>query len=95
MIQNFKDKGLRQFFETGSTAKLSVPQQSRKIARQLARLDEIEEASEMDVPGWDFHPLRQNRAGEFSVHVNGPWCITFRFEHGDALDVKLENYHNT
>jgi proteic killer suppression protein len=27
------------------------------------------------------------------VHINGPWCITFEFEEGDALRVDLEQYH--
>jgi proteic killer suppression protein len=25
--------------------------------------------------------------------VNGPWCITFEFQDGDALRVNLEQYH--
>jgi proteic killer suppression protein len=25
--------------------------------------------------------------------VNGPWCITFEFEDGDAFRVDLEQYH--
>jgi proteic killer suppression protein len=25
--------------------------------------------------------------------VNGPWCITFEFQEGDALRVNLEQYH--
>jgi toxin HigB-1 len=27
------------------------------------------------------------------VHVNGPWCITFEFEDGDAIRVDFEQYH--
>jgi plasmid maintenance system killer protein len=29
----------------------------------------------------------------YSVHVNGPWCITFEFEGGDATRVDFEQYH--
>jgi proteic killer suppression protein len=25
--------------------------------------------------------------------VNGPWCITFEFEGGDAFRVDFEQYH--
>jgi proteic killer suppression protein len=25
--------------------------------------------------------------------VNGPWCITFEFEDGDAYRVDFEQYH--
>jgi len=29
----------------------------------------------------------------YSIHVNGPWCITFEWEEGEALRVDLEQYH--
>jgi proteic killer suppression protein len=25
--------------------------------------------------------------------VNGPWCITFEFEDGDAFRIDFEQYH--
>jgi hypothetical protein len=48
---------------------------------------------EMNVPGFDFHPLRGFKPTRYSVHVNGPWCITFEFEDGDACRVDFEQYH--
>jgi len=27
------------------------------------------------------------------MHVNGPWCITFEWEDGEALRVDLEQEH--
>src|SRR5215470_726034 len=45
---------------------------------------------EMNVPGFDFHPLRGFKPPRYSVHVNGPWCITFEFEDGDAWRVDFE-----
>lgn len=29
----------------------------------------------------------------YSIHVNGPWCITFEFENGSAYRVDFEQYH--
>jgi len=29
----------------------------------------------------------------YTVHVNGPWCITFEWEGDDAVRVHLEQYH--
>jgi len=26
----------------------------------------------------------------YSMHINGPWCITFEWEDGEALRVDLE-----
>ena len=46
----------------------------------------------MMVPGFDFHALR-GRPLRYTVHINGPWCITFEFEEGNALRVDFEQYH--
>jgi len=29
----------------------------------------------------------------YTVHVNGPWCITFEFDGDDAGRVDFERYH--
>ena len=29
----------------------------------------------------------------YTIHVNGPWCITFEFEEGDAYRIDFEQYH--
>jgi proteic killer suppression protein len=55
--------------------------------------DVIVRPEEMNVPGFDFHPLRGFKPMRYSVHVNGPWCITFEFEDGDACRVDFEQYH--
>lgn len=44
------------------------------------------------VPGFDFHGL-EGKPKRYSVHVNGPFCITFEWIEGDAWRVDLENYH--
>jgi len=45
------------------------------------------------MPGWRLHPLKGDRAGQWSVTVTGNLRITFRFEGKDALDVDLVDYH--
>lgn len=47
----------------------------------------------MDLPGFDFHALKGHEPRRYSVHVNGPWCITFEFEVDEARRVDLEQYH--
>jgi proteic killer suppression protein len=46
----------------------------------------------MNIPGFNFHSLAGDRTGTYTVNVNGPWCITFRWDGPDAIDVNLENY---
>jgi proteic killer suppression protein len=59
----------------------------------LDRLDTIKVARDMDLPGYRFHPLKADRAGEYAVSVSGNWRITFSFEGEDAIDVNLEDDH--
>ena len=56
------------------------------VLRQAQRLEEV------NLPGFDFHLLR-GRPKRYSIHVNGPWCITFEWDNGEVLRVDLELYH--
>jgi proteic killer suppression protein len=60
---------------------------------RLDRLDVAETPQEMNVPGFDFHALKGSDPARYSVHVNGPWCLTFEFREGDAYRVDFEQYH--
>jgi proteic killer suppression protein len=44
-------------------------------------------------PNIRLHKLQGNRKDEWSVTINLPWCITFKFKSGEFSDVKIENYH--
>jgi plasmid maintenance system killer protein len=35
------------------------------------------------------HPERKGKPLRYSIHVNGPWCITFRWDGGNATEVDL------
>ena len=59
----------------------------------LDALDAAGKPSDLNLPGFDFHRLRGNRPPRYSIHVNGPWCITFEFHDVDANRVNLEQYH--
>lgn len=64
-----------------------------RILVRLSRLDAAATAEEMGLPGFDFHRLRGFKPPRYSVHINGPWCLTFEFKDGDAHRVDLEQYH--
>lgn len=91
MIESFKHKGLKEFFETGHSAKVAAPLQKR-IAVRLDALEAATSLADLDRPGFDFHALR-GRPQRYSIHVNGPWAITFEWSDGKALRVDLEQYH--
>ena len=91
MIRSWRHKGLKELFETGRSRKVT-PQLQARVLRRLDRLNVAVDPAEMALPGFDFHPLR-GRPQRFTVHVNGPWCITFGWHGEDAIDVDLEQYH--
>ena len=91
MIRSFKHKGLAKLFEQGHSRRVGQEFQGRGLRRSES-LDQAESLAELNVPGFNFHGL-EGAPKRYSIHVNGPWCITFEWEEGDALRVDLEQYH--
>jgi toxin HigB-1 len=91
MIRSFRHKGLRDLFRDGASAKVAAILQDRSL-QILDALDVATVAEDMNVPGWNFHGLH-GKPKRYTTHVNGPWCITFEFEDGEAYRVDLEQYH--
>jgi proteic killer suppression protein len=70
MIKTFRHKGIQKFFESGSKAGIQ-PQHAAKLSRQLAKLHGATGPDDMNIPGWQLHPLKSDLAGHYSVWVNG------------------------
>lgn len=92
MIVSFRHKGLRKFYETGSTAGIQAAH-IRRLQMQLAALDTAETIDDMNVPGFRLHPLKGSDKGRWSIWVNGNWRLTFEFENGNAHILDYEDYH--
>ncbi len=92
MIGSFRNKALADLFATGKTAKIDARLHKRILVR-LDRLDQSERPEDMNLPGFDFHALNGFNPTRYTVHVNGPWCITFAFDGNDAVQVDFEQYH--
>jgi proteic killer suppression protein len=91
MIESFIHKGLRELYNDGKSGRI----QSALAGRILRRLDAIDSAtllSDLNVPGFNFHGL-EGKPKRYSIHVNGPWCITFEWHGSSARFINLENYH--
>jgi proteic killer suppression protein len=92
-IKSFIHKGLAELWETGRTSTIDKRIQKRVLAR-LDALDQTERLSDLaPLPGFDFHTLKGFKPDRHTVHVNGPWCITFEFDAGDVFRVDFEQYH--
>ncbi|CAM3589513.1 Plasmid maintenance system killer protein [Vibrio aerogenes CECT 7868] len=92
MIKTFKHKGLRKFFETGSSAGIQSRHQ-HKLRMLLAAIDTAVTIDDIDLPGFNLHSLHGNREGTWSVMVSGNWRITFEFTNGHAYILNYEDYH--
>lgn len=92
MIKSFRHKGLKAFFETGSKAGIQAHHASR-LRRQLARLEVARVAQDVNLPGWELHPLHGSMVGHFAITVSGNWRVTFRFEGTDVVLVDYMDYH--
>jgi proteic killer suppression protein len=91
VIKSFRHAGLKALFLTGTSAKVRPDLQARSL-RRLDALDQAAALADLRLPGMQFHRL-QGKPTRYSLHVNGPWCITFEWAGGDAHRVDLEQYH--
>ena len=92
MIKSFKHKGLEKFFTTGSKAGIQAAHAVR-LNIQLSALDAAENPLQLNIPGWNLHPLSGDLKGHWSVKVNGNWRLTFTFNGTDAEIVDYQDYH--
>ncbi|QNP47191.1 type II toxin-antitoxin system RelE/ParE family toxin [Diaphorobacter aerolatus] len=92
MIKSFRHKGLEAFFLYGTKAGI-IPAHAPRLARLLFRLDLSKVAQDMNLPGWNLHPLRGDLTEFWSVSVNGNWRVIFSFDGEDAILVDYLDYH--
>jgi toxin HigB-1 len=88
VIRTFRSKAFADLWSEGRTSKIDVKMHKRILIR-LDRLDAATASDEMNLPGFDFHTLKGFVPARYTVHVNGPWCISFEFDSGDAFRVDL------
>ena len=91
MIESFIHKGLKELFTEGKSIKIH----KALVSRILRRLDAIDSAKTLDdlkIPGFNFHGL-EGVSKRYSIHINGPWCLTFEWRGENAYRLNLENYH--
>jgi len=91
MIKSFKHKGLAELFDRGRSRRVRQDLHTRSL-RRLTALDHAESLTDLQVPGFNFRGLH-GLPKRYSIHVNGPWYITFEWQGSDALRVDLEQYH--
>ena len=92
MIASFRSKPLADLWASGRSGRIDARLHKRILVR-LDRLNVAARPEDVNLPGFDFHALKGFEPVRYTVHVNGPWCITFEFRDGDAYRVDFEQYH--
>ena len=87
-----RHKGLRALHERDDRARVPADLAPR-LRRILFRLQEATYPGSADAPGLRLHPLKGDRAGQWSVRVSGNWRVVFRFENAEVVDVDSIDYH--
>jgi proteic killer suppression protein len=92
VIQSFRHKGLKKFFESGNVTGIQ-PHHAKRLRMLLAALDTAQSIEDMNIPGFRLHRLKGQDRGRFSIWVNGNWRVTFEFENRNACVLDYEDYH--
>jgi proteic killer suppression protein len=97
MILDFADEATEDIFHGRRTkaARRCLPIELWATAqRKLDRLNRAREPRDLtDPPGNRLEALKGNFAGFFSIRINDQYRIVFRFEHSDAREVQIVDYH--
>jgi toxin HigB-1 len=92
MIQRFRSKALKRFYERGEVKHIK-PDHRETVRDILARLDASSAAEDMNLPGFRLHRLKGEYAGFWAVTVRANWRVIFRIVGGHATDVDYLDYH--
>lgn len=92
MIKSFRHKGLRRFYETGSSAGIQSIHKKR-LRLQLVALDTATLIEDMDIPGFKLHLLKGERKNIWAISISGNWRLTFEFRDGNVYLLNYEDYH--
>ena len=96
MILSFGDDAIRDLFDGLETARTRrLPPEIRRVA--FRRLDAIHHAEELSdlksPPGNRLEALSGSLSGLHSIRINEQWRAVFRWDDGNASEVRVMDYH--
>lgn len=93
MIKSFKCSETAGIWK-GTFSKKLPPNVQQVARRKLRMLNNAQTLNDLRVPPANrLEALKGDRKGEYSIRVNEQWRICFCWEDGDAVKVKIEDYH--
>ncbi|MFP4614080.1 MAG: type II toxin-antitoxin system RelE/ParE family toxin, partial [Spirochaetaceae bacterium] len=71
-----------------------APNIQNTARRKLRMLNNLVTMVELRAPPNNrLEKLEDSRTGQYSIRINDQWRICFRWDHGDAYDVEIVDYH--
>ncbi|WP_456384846.1 type II toxin-antitoxin system RelE/ParE family toxin [Persephonella sp.] len=93
MIKNFLDKETEKLYIRGRSRKFP-PEIWDRAVRKLDMLRRAKTLEDLKAPPSNrLEALKGDLKGFYSIRINDQYRIIFRFEHGDAYDVAIVDYH--
>ena len=93
MLRSFRDRDTELVWQRQTVRKLDQPTQQMAL-RKLLILDAADALGDLRVPpGNRLEKLRGDRADTYSIRINRPWRICFRWTPAGPEDVEIVDYH--
>ena len=93
MIKSFCSKETQKIFNRNFSKKL--PQDIQEKARtKLVLLDAASELNDLRIPpGNRLEELKDDRKCQHSIRINDQWRVVFKWDAGQAKEVRVTDYH--
>ncbi len=92
MIKSIRHKGLKLFFEKGSTKGILVDH-ADCLRDRLTVLDASTCLDDIAAGNWGLHPLTGKLKGQHAIKVSGNWRLFFEFRDGNVYLLNYDDYH--
>ena len=95
MIASFGGRDTEHLFRFRTRPPRMPPDIVKAALRRLDYLDHAAELSDLRIPpGNRLETLRGSFAGFYSIRADDQWRVIFRWLDGNALDVRVIDYHS-
>jgi proteic killer suppression protein len=92
VIRSIRHKGLKRLYEDDDPRGV-IGEHAEKLRDILARLDAASDVSDLNLPGFGWHPLKGELKGFWAATVRANWRAIFRFAESEVRGLTYVDYH--
>ncbi len=97
MIKSINGKIAKDLIEKGKTKRIPDRLNKRAIFLLMALSDvsDIEDLMRIcEPPSLKLHKLKGSMKEYWSITIQKPWCLIFKYSDGEFIDVEIGDYHD-